>query len=245
MLRGLKRINTSLYMWPSSIEKVYVICHSVKEIQRYERLVKHLEDVKIPKDKIQFMAPVWSDELTNELIFSVYDPYLPRNVPGFTFKGRGLSKGEISLALNFYFCVKDAVQHKYKNIITLESDIWLREDFIRCLQDLLEDVCDKEWDYISLGEGVGTRPPNAPKSYYSKTKAYEPPHKWVYRCTDSMMFSLNYLEKLEKTFIPFREIIDWEMNYQNLLHEGKALWADPPLAEQGTCYSRLISSLPA
>ena len=230
--------------WPN-VDKVYIICHKTKEKERYDRLVKHLEQVGIPKEILEFRAPIWSDELQNDLIFSVYDPFLERQLPCLTFKGRGLSKGEISLALNFYSCVKDAVKNKYKTIITLESDIWLRENFVECLTDLLEDVKHKSWDYISLGEGVGTRPPNAEKSYYSKTKAYNPPHNLVYRCTDSMMFQLPYLEKLVTTFIPFREIIDWEMNYQNLLHKGIALWADPPLAEQGTCFARLISSLPA
>ena len=232
-------------MWPTEIEKVYVICHNVKEKTRYERLVIHLEEVGIPKSKLQYMAPVWSDELTNELIFSVYDPFLPRSIPCLTFKGRGLSKGEISVALNFYSCVQDAVKNKYNKIITLESDVWLRDDFVARLTDLLDDVREKKWDYISLGEGVGTRPPDAPKSYYSPTKAYIPPHQFVYRCCDSMMFSLSFLQKLEKTFVPFREIIDWELNYQNMIHNGVALWADPPLAEQGTCFSRLISSLPA
>ena len=231
--------------WSNEIEKVYVICHNVKEKERYDRLIVHLKEIGIPNDVVLFMAPVWSDELTNELIFNVYDPFLPRPVPGLTFKGRGLSKGEISLGLNFYACVRDAVENSYNKIVVLESDIWLRNNFIECLNDLLADLKEKDWDFVSLGEGVGTRPPNAPKSYYSKTKAYVPPHNWVYRCTDSMMFQLPYLQKLVKTFIPFREIIDWEMNFQNILHNGKALWADPPLAEQGTCYSRYISSLPA
>ena len=231
--------------WSNEIKKVYVICHNVKEKERYDRLIVHLKEIGIPNDVVLFMAPVWSDELTNELIFNVYDPFLPRPVPGLTFKGRGLSKGEISLGLNFYACVRDAVENSYNKIVILESDIWLRNNFIECLNDLLADLKEKDWDFVSLGEGVGTRPPNAPKSYYSKTKAYVPPHNWVYRCTDSMMFQLPYLQKLVKTFIPFREIIDWEMNFQNILHNGKALWADPPLAEQGTCYSRYISSLPA
>ena len=233
--------------FPSEIEKVYVVCHREKEKSRYERLVKHFHEIGIPDERIIYMAPVWSDELSSEFIFSVYDPFLSRSCPGLTFKGRGLSKGEISLGLNFYSCVKHAVENKFKKIIILESDIYLRSDFISCLNDLLEDLSSKNdsWDYVSLGEGVGTRPPDAPKSYYSKTKAYKPPHQFVYRCTDSMMFQLSYLEKLEKTFIPFREIIDWEMNYQNMIHGGKALWADPPLAEQGTCFCREITSLPA
>lgn len=234
-----------MYKWPIEIKKVYVICHSVKEKERYERLVKHLDEVGIPKDIVKFMAPIWCDELTNELIFSVYDPFLVRPTPCLTFKGRGLLKGEISLALNFYACVQDAVANNYEKIITLESDIWLRSDFVSCLCDLLIDVGEKSWDYISLGEGVGSRPADAPKSYYTRTKAYNPPHQFVYRCTDSMMFSLSFLQKLEKTFIPFREIIDWEMNFQNIVHNATALWADPPLAEQGTCFARLISSLPS
>jgi hypothetical protein len=232
--------------FPSEIDKVYVVCHSEKEKSRYERLVQHLKEVGIPDDRIIYMAPIWSDELTNDFIFRVYDPFLPRQCPGLTFKGRGLSKGEISLGVNFYSCVKHAVEHKFKKIIVLESDIYLRKDFVNCLNDLLEDLKkDNSWDYVSLGEGVGTRPSEAPKSYYSKTKAYKPPHQFVYRCTDSMMFQLGFLEKLVHTFIPFREIIDWEMNYQNMIHNGNALWADPPLAEQGTCYSREITSLPA
>ena len=230
---------------PWLVDKVYVICHNEKEKDRYDRLVIHLDAVGIPNDIIQFMAPVWSTDLTSEIIFNVYDPFLPRSVPCLTFKGRGLSKGEISLALNFYSCVKDAVENKYQKVIVLESDIWLRNNFVECLNDLMDDLKNKVWDYVSLGEGVGTRPPEAPKSYYSKTKAYNPPHQFVYRCTDSMLFSLSFLQKLVSTFIPFREIIDWEMNYQNLLHYGKPLWADPPLAEQGTCFSRLITSLPS
>lgn len=231
--------------WPVELEHVYVICHSEKEKSRYDRLVKHLADSGIPDSVIEFMAPVWSDELTNEIIFNVYDPFLPRPVPGLTFKGRGLSKGEISLGINFYACVKDAVEHKYKKIMVLESDIWLRDNFLQNLCDLMTDLREKDWDYVSLGEGVGTRPPEAHSSYYSKTKAYVPPHQFVYRCTDSMLFQLSYLEKLVKTFVPFREIIDWELNFQNMLHNGKALWADPPLAEQGTCFNRLITSLPS
>ena len=231
--------------FPKEIERIYIICHRVKEKERYERLVKHFKEVGMPLDMVDFCAPIWSDELTSDLIFKVYDPFLPRPSPGLTFKGRGLSKGEISLGVNFFACIQNAVEKKYKKILVFESDIWLRSDFIACLTDLLEDLKTKEWDYVSLGEGVGTRPEVSNKSYFAKTKAYTPPHQLVYRCTDSMMFQLSYIEKIVSTFIPFREIIDWEMNFQNMVHRGNALWADPPLAEQGTCYSRLLTSLPA
>jgi hypothetical protein len=60
-----------------------------------------------------------------------------------------------------------------------------------------------------------------------------------------MLFTAEYMQKLSKTFTPFKEIIDWEMNFQLMYHKGVALWADPPLAEQGTCYARTETSLPA
>ena len=235
-------------MWPDAVKKVYVLCHPEKEKARYDRLMPHLAAVGIPKDRIQICAPTWGSNLTVEQIFAGYNPYLKREVPTFTFKGASLSRGEISLGLNFAAAVKDAAMSEAVGeglVITLESDVWLREDFVPRLAALLADAAGRPWDYISLGEGVGTRPPGSQFSYYAPSKAYNPPHQWVFRCTDSMLFTSDYMKRLNGTFLPFREIIDWEMNYQLMKHQGKALWADPPLAEQGTCNSRLITSLPA
>ena len=232
-------------MWPDAVKKVYVLCHPEKEKARYDRLMPHLAAVGIPADRIEICAPTWGADLTVEEIFAAYTPFVKRPVPTFTFKGAGLSRGEISLGLNFAAALKAAANMRAEDLaITLESDVWLREDFVPRLVDLLASA-KEPWDYISLGEGVGTRPPGAPISYYAPTKAYKPPHQWVFRCTDSMLFTADYMKRLNGTFVPFREIIDWEMNYQLMLHKGRALWADPPLAEQGTCNARLVTSLPA
>jgi len=235
----------SVKAWPDPIKAVYVLCHPIKERDRFERLIPHLLARGIPPDRIRVWAPTWGTELTVNQIFQAYNPYLDRGVPTFSFKGSNLTRGEISLGINFATAVFDAVMKKEEGrIMFLESDIWLRTDFVDRLNDLLKDAEGRPWDYLSLGEGVGTRPPGA-TSYYAPTKAYAPPHQWVFRCTDSMLFSTEYLRRLAGTIIPFKEIIDWEMNFQLLLHRGVALWADPPLAEQGTCYSRVITTLPA
>ena len=231
--------------WPSIVEKVYVICHNVKEKERYERLVNHLNDVGIPNSVIVFWAPIWGDQLTNDIIFSVTDPFLPKPMNPFSFKSKNLSKGEISLTLNIFTAMRDASDKNYSNIIILESDVFLRNDFVERLNQIVDDVKNKEWGYISLSEGVGSRPSNINRSYFTPTKTYDPPHNCVYRCTDSMMFSLSYLKKLYTTLIPFNEPTDWELNFQNVLHQGKALWADPPLVEQGTNFCRMITTLPS
>lgn len=231
--------------WPASIEKVCVICHPTKEKERFDRLIPHLIERGIPESRLHIVAPYWGSDLTSDMIFTVYDPYLRRPCPTYTFKGPNLTRGEISLGLNFYFAMRAAIDENTTHVITLESDVFLREDFLERLNQLVADLEGREWDYVSLGEGVGTRPKDVPESLYSPTKAYAPPHNLVFRCTDSMMFRTDFLRKVVQTFLPFREIIDWEMNFQNLVHQGKALWADPAIVEQGTCYGRILTSLPA
>lgn len=232
--------------WPSEIETVYVICHPTKEKDRFDRLIPHLLERGVPSERIRVVAPCWGSDLTTETIFKIYDPYLVRPCPTFTFKGANLTLGEISLGFNFYHAIQAAIGENTTKVITLESDVYLREDFVPRLCDLLKDLESRPtWDYVSLGEGIGTRPKDAPMSLYGPTKAYDPPHNLVFRCTDSMLFQTKFLRKVAQTFLPFREIIDWEMNFQNLVHGGKALWADPALVEQGTAFNRDMTTLPA
>jgi GR25 family glycosyltransferase involved in LPS biosynthesis len=217
--------------------------HQQKEKERYDRLIPHCLSRGIPPDKLVCVGPTWGSELTADEIFRVYDPFCRQGVPALTFKARCLSKGEVSLVLNFATAAHAAVQSNHKTVLFFESDIWLREDFTPRLCDLLDDLKGKEWDYVSLGEGARTRPEKCNPSMYAKTKAYKPPHEFVFRCTDSMLFKVSYLEKILTTIIPFRECLDWELNLQTMAHKGKTWWADPPLAEQGTAVGRQITTL--
>lgn len=234
--------------WPDEVKWVFVLCHTEHERARFERLVPHLLVRGIPKERLKFCAPTWGSSLTNDTIFKVYDPYLPRGgLPTFTFKANRLSKGEISLVLNFYAAIQSCANDlaDTDSIVVLESDVWLRRDFLPRLTECLHDASGSTaaWDYISLSEGVGTRPPGAPPSYYGPTRTYVPPHCWVFRCTDSMLLRGRFVKQLTQTLLPFKECLDWELNFQLMLHKGVALWADPPLVEQGTCYSREQSIL--
>lgn len=229
--------------WPQEIQKVFLLVHQQKEKERYDRLIPHFLSRGIPADKIVCIAPTWGSDLKSSDIFRFYDPFCRLGMPVFTFKGRCLSKGEISLVLNFIAAAQTAVQQNLSHVLIFESDTWLRQDFVERLCDLLNDLKDKEWDYVSLGEGARTRPEKCDPSMYAKTKAYTPPHQFVFRCTDSMMFKVSYLQKILTTLIPFRECLDWELNIQTMAHKGKTWWADPPLAEQGTAVGRQETTL--
>ncbi len=231
--------------WPSQVDKVILLVHTVHEKERYERLVPHFLSRGIPADKLVCCAPTWGSELTSDFIFQVYDPYCRAGIPVFTWKARCLSKGEISLVLNFFAAAKLACDQNWDTVLIFESDSWLRDDFVPRLNDLFQDLSRKEWDFVSLGEGVRTRPPRCEPSFYAPTKVYEPPHSFVFRCTDSMLFKVSYLRKIVSTLFPFRECLDWELNLQTMVHKGKAWWADPPLAEQGTAVGRQETTLTA
>jgi hypothetical protein len=233
--------------WPDTIKKVYVLCKPDKEPNRFKHLIPHLLMKGIPKDRLQLCAPTWSDTLEDEIIFKVYNPFLKRGpLPAFSYKSARLSKGEISLNLNFYAAIQSAAKDLSGNesIMILESDVFLRRDFVPRLNAAIADLSGEQWDYISLSEGVGTRPLGHAPSYYGPSKLYPTPHKWVFRCTDSMILGAEFVKKLTRTFLPFKECLDWELNFQMILHQGKSMWLDPPIAEQGSYYFRDASALP-
>jgi hypothetical protein len=229
------------------IDCIYCIVHPTYEADRSHKLIQQIQQrlPEYPIEKIQICAPTWGSTLTDDLCFQVYDPWLPRiGWPCFTWKNRCMIKGEISLILNFYSAMKDALNNKYKQVLILESDVCLRNDFAKRLTIILKKLEERKepWDYVSLSDGVGTHATGYTGNYMEQTIC-DPPHEYVFRCTDSMLFHVSYLERILHTMQPFRECLDWELNIQNMHHQGISLWADPPLVEQGTCCGRLETTL--
>jgi hypothetical protein len=231
------------------IDALYLIAHPIFESKKIERLLVHLQKYfpSLGSNKIILAAPSWGSELTSHDCFTLYDPWLARpGWPNFTWKNRCLIKGEISLVINFYTVMKTALEKGHKTILVLESDIFLREDFEERLLKLFSELetQKKEWDFISLSDGISSHSDKYTGVYMEQTVC-NPPHQFVFRCTDSMIFRTDIFRKIMPTILPFRECLDWELNFQFLLHGGKALWAEPHLVEQGTAKNREISGLPA
>ena len=225
------------------------MCNPEYEPIRYELLLKHLPARGIPLDKIRWVRGPWGSDITSDIYFKVYDPYRTRFglERALSFKAARLLHAEVSLNLTFYRAVQMALEDGEDKAIIFESDVILREDFVERLKTVLESVDEnyEGWDYISLGEGVGTRPKGYDTSYFGPTKLYPPDHQFVFRCCDSMVLRRSFLEKISHTFLPFRECLDWEMNVQMLVHRGKSVWVDPPLVEPGSGRARLVTSLPS
>jgi hypothetical protein len=232
-----------------NIDAIYLLCHPEKESSRWQRLQKHLEDRGVPKEKCICAGKTWGDQLDHRVLEEVYDPFVKRGgCPYLCWKGRALLLGEISLILNFWWAVDHAINSNFTNVLFLESDVYLREDFSPRMGELLNILQSKSWDFVSLSDGVGThakRDDIQTNSVYAATGVYSPPHPFPFRCTDSMLFRVEILKKMRATAFPFRECLDWELNFQLGVNKGIALWVEPHLVEQGTCKNRMISSLPA
>ena len=231
----------------TQLDAIYCIVNQTYEPDRVHRLINHVLErlPSFPRDRICLCAPTWGKDLTTEESFKVYDPWMGRpGWPCFTWKNRCLIKGEISLVLNFYMGMKDALEKGYKTVLILESDVFLRKDFEERLLKIFAVAEDKPWDYISLSDGVGSHADCYTHPYMEQTAA-SPPNEYVFRCTDSMIFRTEIFKKIITTIIPFRECLDWELNFQFLVHGGKALWAEPPLVEQGTTKGRSVTLLPS
>jgi len=232
----------------SWIPHMYILCNPEHEPVRYQFLLRHLPARGIPKEKIHFVHTLWGSEITSELMQKIYDPFKARFGMKIclSFQSAALSRGELSLLITFHECLRQILEAGHERVIIYESDVTLREDFLPRLETVLKGCDDgREWDYVSLGEGVGTRPPGCDASYFGEQRLYVPPHQWVFRCCDSMLLRRRFLEKVWTTIMPFRECLDWEMNVQMMIHRGVPLWADPPLVEPGTGRNKMQSSLPA
>lgn len=217
------------------IDKIYVLGHMKYEPHRVNRVLSQLSLHGAPNEKVKITAPTWGRELTSEDCFKVYDPWLPREFPCFVFKSRALLKGEISLVLNFHAAIMDAVKEGHQQILVLESDVLFRHDFTERFQKIMETVQGTEWGYISLSDGVGTHAKNILFGEWYKEQSVEPAgSSFPFRCTDSMVFHRRFFEPLTKTLIPFRDCLDWELNYQHYLHRAIVLWAEPHIIEQGS-----------
>lgn len=230
----------------SWLPPIFIMCHPEHEPIRYKILCDHLPRRGIPLDKVTWVRGPWGSELTTSQYFTDYDPYDARfgSRMALSFKAAGLLRGEVSLVLTFKEVIWQTLCTNAEIFLVFESDIVLREDFLPRLKDVLEKAKGKTWHYISLGEGVGTRPAGHHPSYFAPTELYEPGTPFPFRCTDSMLFHRQFLETLEQTLKHFRECLDWELNVQMQAVRGKALWADPPLVEPGSGRWRFLSLLP-
>lgn len=148
----VKDINTLLTnkCW-NTITRIYVISNKHGEPERYEHMTKLLHLLDIDKNCIKFIAPTYKHTITDEQYNYHANKQWVLRLRG--PNGRQLSKGSLSLILNYRENLRD-IEKNYKDgkFLIFESDLLLGGD-IGNFNDFLNEVQDKNWDAINVGWG--------------------------------------------------------------------------------------------
>lgn len=216
------------------VDHIFILCDPQREPERAKYLLSWLKNHKIPESSYTMGLSCYGDTVDDATAIRVYNPWQNRRYRemGSSVTHSNLKKSEISLGINWHAAATIAVQRGYKEVLFLESDVLFYENFIENFNKVMEDIREKDWDFLSISAGANLRP-SRPKD--EKHLAwFKAPFYYHTRTTDAMVIKVSMLEKIINTFFPFADIIDWELNYQLTLHNSKSFWLDPPILEQGS-----------
>jgi len=145
---------------------------------------------------------------------------------------RSMNKAEISLAWKHVQFIKRAAESS-RPCLVLEDDAILSNNFVEVINCLLEKSDD--WDVIFPGSGCNLR-----KQGHGLIRVMHPASK----CTDSYIVSTEAAKKLNSTLSKNIDLaIDWELNYQMMIHDLRVYWLEPPVVRQGSQDGTWYSSI--
>lgn len=144
---------------------------------------------------------------------------------------KSVSKAEESLAWKHYAFIEKASQGTQPALV-LEDDAILDFDFVNVVNKI---VVTNDWDVIFPGSGCNLR--------LSGQGLIRVPHP-ASKCTDSYILTPSSAKKLYSTMKNGVSLaIDWELNYQMMIHDLRVCWLEPPIVRQGSQDGTWTSSI--
>jgi hypothetical protein len=224
-------------VWPAPIDHAYILCSERFEPERYKTLKDWLDKNEMDPKCYTFVYFKHGSELTADEAFKAYNPWTDRpSVPleERNFNRYNLKLSEISVGINWGYSALAAVKGGHPNaVLMLESDPVFEENFLEKLAEAMNKLNAREWDFLSIGDGVGMK---VQRPVGDNALAWFPaPGFYHTRTCDAMIFKTSMLKKIVTTYFPFAEIIDWELNYHLQRHGSKSFWLDPIIVKNGSC----------
>ena len=146
-IKNLLKIGSKNYY--EKVSKIYTITNKNFESENYNSvnnlLLNHLN---LNENIIKYICPTYK-HLINDDLFNKY--FKSINLTP-VFLNKNIKKSELSLILNYRYVLEDIVKN-YKDglFIIFESDILPNKD-INKLNDFINDIYNKDWDFIHIGE---------------------------------------------------------------------------------------------
>jgi hypothetical protein len=231
--------------FPEPIDHVFFLCDPSREPERAAYILNWLRENNIDKKCYTMTLPFWGSDLNAEDAHRSWNPWQNRKPveKERNFNSYNLKPSEVSLGMNYHSLFKLACdpEKSYKVVCMFESDILFEENFLEKLGMVMKPLVSQEWDFLSIGGRADLRPRREKGDTRYGWFGHIPYYHT--RTTDAMVFNVSMLRKILGTYIPFAEIIDWELNYQLELHKSRTLWLDPPICKQGSGSGEYATSL--
>ncbi len=189
-------------------------------LAHYEPLIERLEFMKdqLQKHNIQFSIisdepePSWFKDDINAR-FEKMKKF------GASFKDQ-ITWPNASLAWKHLIFLEHAMKSDRPSLI-LEDDALLSSNFVEVINKILEE---KTWDVVFPGSGCNLRGRG-----HGLVHVQHPATK----CTDAYLITPEAAQKVHSTMkLGIDFAIDWELNYQLMIHDLSVCWFEPPVVMQ-------------
>lgn len=221
--------------FPNPIDHLYILCNKEKEPDRAAYLEHWLSKHNIDPKQYTFSCFCYGDTLPHEVIWKVYNPWRKHRALLRSANSFNLKLGEISLCVNWAAAALDAIQAKHNVVMFWESDVLPDPEFLNKLNSALQTLeaeHGSNWDFLSISSGANMRPTRA---HDDTTQKWFPVKNYFHtRTTDAMIFKVDMLQKIFPRFLPFAEVLDWELNFHLSINNSRSFWLDPPIIRQGS-----------
>lgn len=216
----------------STVDKIF-ICHHTPLVHRKQRIDTSLSSCTIPIEWVEGYLPEQISQNYDELIgTSVLDisgtpeqnqhPWENERV------GKKISLSELSLYLKHQYCFSEQVSKEYNNILILEDDAVIPENFEEYLQKCIDEFTNFEikLDCLMIGTCCGFKCKNVVEDklvYYDSS--------YLTRCTHAMMFPLETSRKIvnSNSLFPINWPIDFKLNQIMYRQSLKVGHVEPPI----------------
>jgi len=163
----------------------------------------------------------------------VKDDFAKRDFKMKNFGGNprtSVTRAEESLAWKHFMFMLDASKSDKPSLV-LEDDAILSSNFFEVVSQILQT---EGWDVVFPGSGCNLR-----MSGQGLIKKDHPASK----CTDCYIVTPSAAKKLSSSLRETHLPIDWELNYQMMIHDLKVFWHEPPITRQGSQDGSFVSSI--
>jgi hypothetical protein len=213
------------------IDKIFVI-HYKPLVERKKYLDEVLPLLEIPYEystrfdrespEIHDIKFIDLSESNREKRNVYYEQYIARISEGVT---RDSWRANL---LEHYHIFKDFVANDdLQNILIFEDDVIFNAD----LKDALNLYCQllpEDYDTLFIGSGCGLKLPFETSDIIAKHP------KFHSKCGDSYIVSKKAAKKIVEHCLPLYCNWDWELNYQQSMHQMNVYWVVNPLVKQGS-----------